>query len=419
MSESVVHDVVGVGFGPANLSLAVALTEHADDLTYLFLDRAPSMRWHGGMLLPGAKMQVAFLKDLATFRNPVSRFSFVAYLHHTGRLAQFVNNRDFFTTRRDFHAYLDWAEAGLADQVRRGVTVTGIEPTGNGDVMRVLTGEPPGAAAVYARNVVISTGLVPRMPPGIAEDQYVWHSSRFLDNYRAARGPLRRVGVAGAGQSAAELVRYLYDELPDAEVFAFVPSYGYSVADSTPFANRVFDPKAMDDFYFAPAQTKSAIWQYHKNTNYSVADDALIRDLHQRAYDDETSGRNRLHFRTMTRVESAKRVADDTRVTVYSMVSDSSYDLDLDVLVCATGYDPMDPSKLLGGMDGCFARDEEGRYRVSRDHRLVTASDLTCGVYLQGGTEHTHGLSSSLLSNIAIRSGEIADSVAAAKRARR
>ncbi|MEU8502457.1 SidA/IucD/PvdA family monooxygenase [Streptomyces lavendulae] len=419
MPESVVYDVVGVGFGPANLSLAVALSERADDLSYLFVDRAPSMSWHRGMLLPGAKMQVSFLKDLATFRNPVSRFSFVAYLHHTGRLAQFVNNRDFFTTRRDFHAYLDWAEAGFADQLRRGVTVTGIEPTGTGDSMRVLIGGPPGTDSILARNVVISTGLVPKMPPGIAEDQYVWHSSRFLDNYGVLRGPLRRVGVAGGGQSAAELVRYLYDDQPDVEIFAFVPSYGYSVADSTPFANRVFDPKAMDDFYFAPERTKSAIWHHHKNTNYSVVDDGVIRDLYQRAYDDETSGRNRLHFRTMTRVDSAKRLTDTTRITAHSMMSDSSYDLDLDVLICATGYDPMDPAKLLGGMDGCFARDEEGRYRVRRDHRLVTASDLACGVYLQGGTEHTHGLSSSLLSNIAIRSGEIADSIAAAKRVRR
>jgi L-ornithine N5-oxygenase len=38
---------------------------------------------------------------------------------------------------------------------------------------------------------------------------------------------------------------------------------------------------------------------------------------------------------------------------------------------------------------------------------------MRCGIYLQGGTEHTHGLTSSLLSNIAIRTGEIADSIIA------
>ena len=34
-------------------------------------------------------------------------------------------------------------------------------------------------------------------------------------------------------------------------------------------------------------------------------------------------------------------------------------------------------------------------------------------IYLQGGTEHTHGLSSSLISNIAVRCGEIVESIAA------
>lgn len=48
---------------------------------------------------------------------------------------------------------------------------------------------------------------------------------------------------------------------------------------------------------------------------------------------------------------------------------------------------------------------------MERDYRLVTTPELSCGIYLQGGTEHTHGLTSSLLSNIAVRSGEIADSI--------
>jgi L-ornithine N5-monooxygenase len=49
--------------------------------------------------------------------------------------------------------------------------------------------------------------------------------------------------------------------------------------------------------------------------------------------------------------------------------------------------------------------------RMERDYRITTTPGLSCGIYLQGGTEHTHGLSSSLLSNIAVRSGEIVDSI--------
>jgi L-ornithine N5-oxygenase len=36
---------------------------------------------------------------------------------------------------------------------------------------------------------------------------------------------------------------------------------------------------------------------------------------------------------------------------------------------------------------------------------------MRCGIYLQGGTEHTHGITSALLSNTAIRVGEILDSL--------
>lgn len=84
---SPVHDVVGIGFGPANLALAIALEEHNESarrdqaVTALFLERQPSFGWHRGMLIDGATMQVSFLKDLATLRNPTSRFGFVPYLH--------------------------------------------------------------------------------------------------------------------------------------------------------------------------------------------------------------------------------------------------------------------------------------------------------------------------------------------------
>ncbi|MQA96383.1 MAG: L-lysine 6-monooxygenase, partial [Streptosporangiales bacterium] len=32
-------------------------------------------------------------------------------------------------------------------------------------------------------------------------------------------------------------------------------------------------------------------------------------------------------------------------------------------------------------------------------------------IYLQGGTEHTHGITSSLLSNTAVRAGELASTL--------
>ena len=54
---------------------------------------------------------------------------------------------------------------------------------------------------------------------------------------------------------------------------------------------------------------------------------------------------------------------------------------------------------------------EGGLPVVSRDYRLTTSRDLGGGLYIQGNTEHSHGLTSSLLSNIAVRSAEILQSI--------
>jgi L-ornithine N5-oxygenase len=418
------YDVVGIGFGPSNLSLAIALEENQANVaehpvTAAFFERQPAFGWHRNMLLPSTTMQVSFLKDLVTFRNPVSQYSFVAYLHASHRLTQFVNNQDFFPTRQEFHQYLEWAAASFADRVFYDSEVTAIripEDAGTAAAgafeLEVRSVGGVGTRRVFARNVAISTGLVPHMPDGVERDERVWHSSEFLAKFRSMdANALKHVAVAGAGQSAAEITRFLYDALPQAQVSAIVPSYGYSVADDTPFANQVFDPGAVDDYYFGTSQTREAFWRYHKNTNYSVVDDEVIRDLHRRSYEENVRNSKRLHFYNLTRVDQVRRAGNVTRVSLNSLLGSDTRELDVDALVFATGYDGMEPTGMLGDIDRHCLRDEEGRYRVERDYRLMTTPDLPGGIYLQGGTEHTHGLTSSLLSNIAIRGGEIADSV--------
>jgi len=219
------------------------------------------------------------------------------------------------------------------------------------------------------------------------------------------------VVVVGAGQSAAEIVRFCHDTAPNATVTAVVPSYGYRIADNTPFANQVFDPDAVDDYHFSEQYAKDKLWDYHSNTNYSVVDGDVIRSLYQRKYDEDVQGIERLRFMELSRVTDVKRSGDDTQVTVQSLATGQMDTLDVDVVVCATGYEPMGAEGVLGDLDRYCLRDSRGRYVVERDYRLATTQDVHGGIYLQGGTEHTHGLSSSLLSNLAVRSGEIVESI--------
>ena len=89
-----IHDLIGVGFGPANISLAIALKEKSADnnpIDAFFIEKKSSFSWHPNMLLDQTHMQISFLKDLATLRNPQSSFTFINYLHEKKRLSDFIN----------------------------------------------------------------------------------------------------------------------------------------------------------------------------------------------------------------------------------------------------------------------------------------------------------------------------------------
>lgn len=422
-----VDDIVGIGFGPSNLALAIAVDEHnrqsARPLTATFLERQTGFGWHRGMLIDDATMQVSFLKDLVTMRNPTSEFSFLAYLHERRRLAEFINHKTLFPLRIEFHDYLEWVAARFDHLVHYGRQVVGVEPVVDEgrvvafDVVAESVGAGGATRTVHrARNVVVAVGLAPRVPAGSATGARVWHNRDLLPRARALpRDPApRRFMVVGAGQSAAEAVAYFHEQFPGAEVCSVFARYGYAPSDDTPFANRIFDPEAVDDYYEADDDVKRMLFDYHRNTNYSVVDGDLIDELYRREYRERVQGRRRLRIMNASRVVAVEERGDrGLEVSVQQLTSRDVERLEVDALVYATGYRPVDPGVLLGEAGALVERHADGAPVVQRDYRLQLTRPSPAGVYVQGGTEHSHGISSSLLSNVAVRAGEIVASVVA------
>ncbi len=108
-----IHDLIGIGFGPSNVAMAIALNEHnarvgrQEAVTAHFFEQQPRFGWHRGMLIDDATMQVSFLKDLVTLRNPASEYSFLCYLKSKGRLIDFINHKNLFPLRVEFHDYFE------------------------------------------------------------------------------------------------------------------------------------------------------------------------------------------------------------------------------------------------------------------------------------------------------------------------
>ncbi|MEV6717763.1 SidA/IucD/PvdA family monooxygenase [Lentzea sp. NPDC051208] len=396
-----VLDLAGIGFGPSNLALAIAVEEHELPVRARFFERQPRFGWHRGMLLEDATMQVSFLKDLVTLRNPTSSFSFLCYLRDRGRLIDFVNHKNLFPLRKEFHDYFEWAAERVGHHVSYGAEVSGVRAVDDGFEFTV------GEQQVRTRNLVLATGLEANLPDGIETSDRIWHNKDLLTRVDTLQDP-RQVVVVGAGQSAAEAVAFFHDRFPQAEVHGVFARYGYSPADDSSFANRIFDPAAVDDFYAAPEEVKRRLMGYHANTNYGVVDGDLIEELYRRVYREKVVGRQRLLLHNTSKLID---VTTDGKCVVESLADGSQLPIDADVIVYATGYRPANPVRLLGDLAGHCERDESGRLKVTRDYRVVTDNGLRGGIYLQGGTEHTHGITSSLLSNTAVRVGEILDSV--------
>ncbi len=437
---SEIHDVIGVGFGPSNLALAVAIHEHnraagsGRGLNARFLERRSGFGWHRGMLIDDATMQVSFLKDLVTLRNPSSDFSFLSYLHARGRLVDFVNHKTLFPLRVEFHDYFEWAASRVDHLVSYDSDVVAVRPV-PADAGPGGPGHPadpaatPGAEVVAldvhtadgaryrTRNVVLAPGLRPRLPDGVCASDRVWHNSELLHRVDALDAPARCV-VLGAGQSAAETTALLHDRFPGCEICPVFARFGYSPADDSPFANRVFDPAAVDEFHAAPPETRTRLLDQHANTNYSVVDLDLIEELYRRHYRERVLGTERLRMFATSRVTDVREHDSGVRVGIESLTSGETTTLDADVLVCATGYRPSPATALLGETAAYCRTDAEGRLRADRDYRVATVPGLRAGIYVQGGeVEHTHGITASLLSNNAVRSGEILESLLARQQA--
>ncbi|MDG1582072.1 lysine N(6)-hydroxylase/L-ornithine N(5)-oxygenase family protein [Pseudomonas sp. GOM6] len=411
--ETLEYDVIGLGFGPANLAIAVALEEdrrvREHGLRYCFLEKKPAFEWHGGMLLDDSRMQISFLKDLATLRNPASRFTFINYLHQKQRLEAFINISTFTPSRMEYNDYLGWAAAHFNDRVHYGEEVIGVEPMlEGGEISRVkvISRLADGRTrARITRNLVVSIGgepLIPEVFRSLKGDSRVMHSSTYLERIQACHEP-RRLAVIGSGQSAAEIFSDLCDRYPHAEVSMVMRSQALRPADDSPFVNEIFDPAYTDVVYGQAPAARKALIQANAQTNYSVVNLDLIESIYQRLYLQKVSGHAPHSLLPSRHIEAVEAGEQGIRLALQG--PEGHEDHLFDAVVLATGYRRDGYKRLLDSLQ------KHLREGVERDYRLCSQPHLSAGIYLQGCCEASHGLSDTLLSVLAIRSQEVVDAL--------
>ena len=267
-SPSPITDVLGIGFGPSNLALAIALQEHDETaalpLTARFLERKPRFSWHRGHahrrrhhagLVPQGPRDPA--QPVQPVQLPVATCTTRTGWSTSSTTRCIFPSADRVPRLPGVGAPRSSATWSLRPRGRRPSRPVArrrrrahfevVHATADGEprvapARNLVRGARADAAAPAGhRRSASASGTATRCSPDSADSR----SSTPGGSSSSARGR------APPRSSTTCTARF-----PTAEICALFARFGYSQADDSPFANRIFDPERRRHFHGAPETVK-------------------------------------------------------------------------------------------------------------------------------------------------------------------
>ncbi|SFW91070.1 SidA/IucD/PvdA family monooxygenase [Amycolatopsis australiensis] len=424
-------DVLMIGAGPANLALAVALEESGDiELARgaMILEQYEDVKWQRNLLLPWARSQVSYVKDLVTLRNPRSRFSFLNFMHERGELDEFVNLGTFNPFRWQVSAYQQWVADSLEHvRIRYNARAERILPIHSEDgAVLGFTVPLSDGDTVLCRDLVVGGGRdahVPEVFKRLPAERVVHsteYSSRVEGSLALARPgkPLRPVVIGGA-QSAAEMFMALHEHAPGSSPTMLLRSIALKDYQTSKFVNELFYPSFVDEFFEMPGKVRAKVLEEMHLTNYAGLAAPFLEELYTMIYRQKMLGEPVSTIRGLTEVTDAWTEArpgggEEVVLEVHDLKTDGKDQFHCDAVFLGTGFDPRMPS-MVRDLAAAIGLPE---LTVNRQYRADLGENAHGALYLQGVNEATHGISDSLISVLAQRSGDISGDIAGRRGAR-
>lgn len=213
-----VHNVVVVGGGQVGVAVAFALRQACVDRV-LVIDRARE-GLEGPWITFARMATLRTRKELIGLENGVASLTFRAWFE--ARFGEAAWDALGKIPRTLWMEYLVWFRQVLGIAVENETSLGRIEP--EGDVFKLSLFRRGGEETVFARKVVLATGIegsggrnIPDAVAALPRDRYA-HTADDID-FAALKG--KRVGVLGAGASAFDNAAVALEE-GAAEVHQFV-----------------------------------------------------------------------------------------------------------------------------------------------------------------------------------------------------
>jgi lysine N6-hydroxylase len=399
-NDNATYNLIGIGIGPFNLGMA-ALLDPIKEIRALFLEEKRAFDWYSGLLLEGTTLQVPFLADLVTLADPTSRYSYLNYLHCSGRLYKFYFLERFQVPRTEYNDYCRWAAAQLKSCCfgRRVESVDLIQTTAGPRFQVAAHNLTSGAYEVYhARDLVLGVGTRPYVPEALRPvlGRNVFHSSEFLRHQAQCRRA-RAIAVVGSGQSAAEVFHALLKEQSEYgyRLHWLSRSRGFFPMEYSKLGLEHFSPDYTRYFYHLPPAQRDAV-RGRQDLLYKGISARTIADIYDLLYERTVGGTEPpVSLQALSEVRAIMPVVGAAggryRLDCCHLEQERDFAHYADCVVLATGHQHEVPV-FLEPLSPRIAWDAHKRYEVGFDYRITLTDKVPNRLFVQNGELHTHGV---------------------------
>ncbi len=415
-------DFIGIGFGPANIALAIQLQEnHLDNkLKHLFIDSNKDSLWQHEMLIDGTDIQNVPVRDLITPINPQSHYTFINYLHKTGKYFKYYGTGLTYPLRKDYAMYINWCASHFKHNVNYQETVNCVDISESGDHYIVRTNH----STYHTRIIVLATGrslYIPELFNRIPEQRMITINNFISKISALKRSKKYRFAVVGASQSAAEIFLELSEKFYNSIVHSYIRKFSFVMRDSSPFSFEVFFPEFIDEYYEADDHAKISLNNHLRRTNYSSVDIEVLDKINIKMYEENLTNNHRMKIIKNSEITNLsydnETIYIKSRNTVNNQEQSNAYDF---IIIC-TGFKDLGNGDhkeylppLLQQLANKLVKKNNKRMTeyITKNYEIFF-KDVKHPIYLNGLCETSHGMGDAgSFGLISIRVNRILNSIA-------
>lgn len=400
------YDLVGLGIGVFNLSLAALLEKTS--VAACFLDKKTNFTWHSELIFKDSTMQTSYLKDLVSPVDPTNPNSFLNYLVQKGLFYSFLNAGRTSVTRKEFEAYCQWTSENLSSKLHFNHDIVSVKY--ENQLFHIETNH----GKFVAKNICVGTGLTPYIPDFaqhlIGENIFHAKSNQLVN----ANFSGKRVVIVGGGQTGIEIFRNgMNGQWGQAQSIQLISGRAnLEPLDNSPFVNEYFTPSYVNEFLQLEQSSKDPIVHYQKlasDGNTPEYLELLYNDLYQMKYVNQDS--RTLEILPYRRVENINKQNDNSyTLAIRNGFSKTMEELSADIIILCTGFKSTLP-QCIEPLKNLLNLDSLGRLKINGTFEVQWEHSADNKIFAVNFNRHGHGISEPQTSLMAWRSATIVNTL--------